>query len=60
MIKNYTIIYTKFANHNSSQRVNPDNALKTERFGYVSLAYTGTDRTVVSFNIFKLRSICFF
>lgn len=51
MIKNYTIIYTKFANHNSSQRGNPDNAMKTERVGCVSLAYTGTDRTAVSFNI---------
>lgn len=33
----------KFANHISSQEVNPDSAIKSERFGCVSLAYSGTD-----------------
>lgn len=32
----------KFANHISSQEVNPDSAIKSERFGCVSLAYSGT------------------
>lgn len=31
-----------FANHISSQEVNPDSAIKSERFGCVSLAYSGT------------------
>lgn len=33
----------KFSNHISSQEVNHDSAIKSERFGCVSLAYSGTD-----------------
>lgn len=37
-LKSYNI---KFGNHKNSKEVNPVNTMKTERFGCVSLAYTG-------------------
>lgn len=46
----------KFSNHISSQEVNPDSAIKSERFGCVSLAYSGTDGNDVSQNFYFTTS----
>lgn len=39
-LKSYNI---KFGNHKNSQGVNPDNSIKTERFGCVYTGNEGTD-----------------